>query len=205
MFRPPNRVDFPMHAPTPRRLTVPDSMILLAAVAITLASQRDRLVFIPTLIQYTAECIGQLAGWLPWQTPLKWQELERGLLRTLLGYSTRLLFGLLLIWTPAILWLRLRQPRPPLRDLMWQPGLVACGAAALGYWLYLDLIYFIPTTPYLRASVGSIVVAAWLVQWMGHRWRPEACWVDRLGRVVGFCWLATTIGFIGLAAKLLAN
>jgi hypothetical protein len=30
-----------MHAPTPRRLTLPDSMILLAAVAITLASQRD--------------------------------------------------------------------------------------------------------------------------------------------------------------------
>jgi hypothetical protein len=180
-------------------------MILLAAVATTLASQRGRLLFIPTRIQYSAESIGQLAGWLPWQTPLNRQELERALLMTLLGYSSRFLFGLLIIWTPAILWLRLRQPRPPLRELMWQPGLVACGAAALGYWLYLDLSYFLAPTPYVRATVGSIVVVAWLVQWMGLRWRPEACWVDRLGRVVGFCWVATTIGFLGLSARLLAN
>ena len=201
LHRPPNRPNSPMHAPTPRRLTLPDSMILLAAVAIALASQRDQLLAIPILIEYTVQCIGQLAGWLPWQIPLNRQKLEHALLMTLLGHSTRLLFGLLLILTPAVLWLRLRQPRPPLWDLVRQPGLVACGAAALGYWIYVDLSYLLgPTLPDLRATVGGLVAVAWLGQLMSRRWRPEACWVDRLGRVVGFCWLATTLGFLGLSA-----
>jgi len=175
-------------------------MILLAAMAISLVNERYLYLGLPIRIRYTIDCVYRLAGWSPWQTPITRSELVHDLLNTLLFDSTQLLFSSLLIATPAVLWLRLRQPRPSLRDLTRQPGLVACGAALLGYLLYVDLYHYFSTRRlYLRCTVGSAVVVAWLIQALSCRWQAEACWVDRLGRLIGLGWLVTMLGELGLA------
>ena len=39
-------------------------------------------------------------------------------------------------------------------------------------------------------SVGQAVIAPWLLLWLGGHWKPEPSWIDRLGRVLGWGWLA---------------
>jgi hypothetical protein len=41
------------------------------------------------------------------------------------------------------------------------------------------------------AFVGSALVGAWSIQLLSGRWRPEACWLDRFGRVLGAGWVAS--------------
>jgi hypothetical protein len=45
--------------------------------------------------------------------------------------------------------------------------------------------------PQIPSEVGCAIAAAWVVQWASGRWRPEAYWIDRLGRALGFLWIAT--------------
>jgi hypothetical protein len=118
----------------------------------------------------------------------------------------------------ALLICRLRRPRPRRRRLWLLPGTITALAAALvslqlfaeslaaavSLWLRsLD-----PASPqhgevpfppvlfefevhYLSAweSVAWGVGLPWLVMFLGGRWRPEASWVDRLGRALGVCWI----------------
>jgi hypothetical protein len=41
---------------------------------------------------------------------------------------------------------------------------------------------------------GLAVVSVWFIPYFSGWWRPSADWVDRMGRVPGFFWIA-----IGLA------
>jgi hypothetical protein len=116
-------------------------------------------------------------------------------------------------WSLAWLLLRLRRPRPRLRRLMRQPGMVACTASAvvLGIrlinhlsiagliachyggadaWGYLDDITTQDEMPFVPSQIGCAVAAAWAVQALGGCWRPERSWIDRMGRVLGWYWLA---------------
>lgn len=112
---------------------------------------------------------------------------------------------LLLAWTLAFLPLRLRNPRPPLRRLMRQPGMVACAAVAVvvlidatswgTYWAKAG-----PRTAGLMLErfwrghsqhPGPAVAVAWLGLALGRRARPEPGWIDRIGRFIGVLWLLT--------------
>lgn len=110
---------------------------------------------------------------------------------------------MLACWSIGWLALRLRQPRPAFPELMVQPGMAAC-TSALCYLLISsvplgilastgrDILFYFATVPYLQ--VGTAVISVWLVQALGQRWKPEASWLDRSGRLLGVSWILWTAG-----------
>jgi hypothetical protein len=127
------------------------------------------------------------------------------------GYLIRFLWPFLLAWTLTVLVLRSRRPRPPRRLLMRQPGLVACCAATLGtmvcFWP--SLVGVLAGVPLIDSvtrgpsrfwqesatgdgaaeAIGLAVATAWLTLVLTRGWHPEPTWVDRLGRILGACWI----------------
>jgi hypothetical protein len=117
------------------------------------------------------------------------------------------------MWSLAGLVLRLRQPRPDVRFLTRQPGMVAFMAAAIvlairlmnfgsvlsvlvidGTYFWLGQIALDLDPESWRAipsEIGCAVAAAWIVQATGGRWRSEPSWIDRMGRILGIYWIAT--------------
>ncbi len=45
----------------------------------------------------------------------------------------------------------------------------------------------------LGQDTGLAIAAVWVVLALGGRWRPARNWADRLGRIVGTCWIAATV------------
>jgi hypothetical protein len=199
----------------PRAFTLVDAMTLVAATALGLA--------------------GTQHGWKYWGYGWFW-NLDRGwtadaILRRL---PTLLALGLpaLVVFTAAILALRLQRPRPSLRRLLLQPGASAC-VAALAV-VALEVAGFVVSTLHFNYSrgylgkyiahvwsnhgilveittlvlvpmprrVGLAVMATWLVLALAGRWRGEPSWVDRAGRFVGFAWLASAL-FVWLDVHIL--
>jgi hypothetical protein len=94
----------------------------------------------------------------------------------------------LVLLTLAIAILRLCRPRPPWSDLVWQPGLWACGAAVIT----LDVLFW--TELYYGSNlppefVPCSVIIAWLVLAASRHCSPEASWIDRAGRFLGIAWI----------------
>jgi hypothetical protein len=105
--------------------------------------------------------------------------------------------------TFAALAIRLRPPRPRLRRLARQPGLVASlsvtlaapillvvfllGASKLG-WRLGDPI---PANYFGRLpfQLSCMVFGAWIAQALNGRWHPEASAIDRFGRLLGLGWI----------------
>jgi hypothetical protein len=109
-----------------------------------------------------------------------------------------LLFGM----TPIFLILRLRRPRPTLRRLIIQPGVVAATAIVFGlFWVtgWVQIVF--PdrlnsmTGPWI--AVGDTVAIAWIVLAASGNWTIEPGWVDRLGVLLGAA--AIGIALLGLA------
>lgn len=109
----------------------------------------------------------------------------------------------LAVWTPALLLLRLRQPRPRLNRLARQPGAVACAVAtlaivAVAVWA---LTLWAARSRFMQAhdlqgvflsyssEVCFAVVGGWSVLALDGRWRSETSWIDRGGRVTGVAWI----------------
>ena len=111
------------YKPADRKFTLLDAVILLAATAIGLAGVREYFDML-----FTQSFRLPSGGWTP---------------GAILGHIPRvleILFPLLVAWTPAVLVLRLRRPRPVLRRLFLQPGASACGAITLALVLGLSEI-----------------------------------------------------------------
>jgi hypothetical protein len=153
-------------------------MILVAALAVWFAALR-----------YVAE-----------NTNLRsiWHLGDYGLIRILHNQIGLLLF---LLSSAAVL-MRFRSPCLSRRDLWRQPGLAACAAANLGVAvqaLYMALYshaalltweHFIMGAFWTGwANCGSAVAGAWLTLIFTGRWRAEVSAIDRLGRMIGACWL----------------
>ena len=94
----------------------------------------------------------------------------------------------------ALIPLRLRQPHPRWQVLRWQPGLVACFAVLLslilGTFTYLQLIvaHSNGLTIWMQmvvspSHVAPMIIAMWSLLAIGKRWRSEASWIDRAGRM----------------------
>jgi len=92
------------------------------------------------------------------------------------------------ILTLTFLVIRLRRPRPALRQLIWQPGMMACTIITL---LFPTLFFATDrrSGPLVWLFMSASVAAAWLAAWWGGRMRPEPGWIDRLGRGLGVCWI----------------
>jgi len=112
-------------------------------------------------------------------------------------------FGLLLfIVSLALLVIRFRPPRPARRRLWRQPGVAACAGGFLGVaikalstavenhaalrdWNRFDMQVLWGPWPYC----GAAVAGAWIALIVTGRWRAERSAIDRLGCLVGACWL----------------
>jgi hypothetical protein len=172
-----------MRSRTPRKATILDGMILVAAAACGLALSRA----IDSPYYVSSNWFGRIAD---------------GVVRV----SAVLPF--LMTFTPAVLIMRLRRPRPGWRRLARQPGVAACAAAMMPVvFAWLEAAYlewdprhesvFAATLPWGPGLVfcecgyhaGVWVLAAWLALALSGRRRSERSGIDRLGRLVGVGWL----------------
>jgi hypothetical protein len=177
--------------PTSRRRvpTILDGIILIAASAVGLALARA----------------GSLS--LGWGThPGSISRLADG---------TRLASCLVLAWTVAFLPIRSRAPRPPWREVLRQPGAVACCAACLS--VVIGAIAVIPlvvsalskTAPFLvqniavsvlsNQNIAHSVAAAWMALALSGVGRGDGGWVDRMGMALGTFWLLALAFLASLA------
>jgi hypothetical protein len=176
----------PLPSKPVRRFNLGDAMILIAATAVGLGLMRtfafevirDQRPINPRLDTFGSRVVMQVA------------------------LAAVVLTPLLAMLSVAVLILRLRRPRPLLRKLTRQPGMVASLAATIGVVLglvvFLAYVYRVLIGDFESFGEGVImgafpiayaVAAAWGVLAIQKRWRAERHWLDRLGRVLGAAWL----------------
>jgi len=169
-----------MPEPASRRFTIADGMALVAATGVGLALARA----------YSDAFHG-----IPFHpSPSSWRTTD---------YLRTTSSCMVACWMLTILGLRLRRPRPRLRRLARNPGFAASCALAAG--LAVGMIEAIPRAiggprdlmpgPFERVSGlmiwgGRTVLGAWILLAVFRLWRPERSWIDRLGRVLGWSWIA---------------
>ncbi len=116
---------------------------------------------------------------------------------------------LILPFSAALTWSRLRRPWRPARRLAREPGAVAqlalavCLLAILADEVLAQMLPGPPGTrrisviwtPLMNPAVrlaswpGPAVLAAWATQWLGGKWRLRPGWIDRLGFALGMTWV----------------
>jgi hypothetical protein len=126
-----------------------------------------------------------------------------------------LLVPFLVVGSLSLFALRLQPPRPRLRQLLQQPGTIACAlasVASIAIGLTVLGSHFTSGRPLAASWVGAVddlrpdrltivssligmtVLMAWVVLRAKRQWRPESSWIDRLGRLVGMGWTLMTFG-----------
>jgi drug/metabolite transporter (DMT)-like permease len=155
-----------------RRLTLADSLILIAAVAVGLA-------------------IARIA-----QTAYRSDDSPSLIVMGLMS-----IYWASLMVMVSLIPMRLMNPRPPWRRVRRQPGFIACAAVAFGVVhraLYFGVIRFWQPAFWANYNVlsliasptiGWIIISAWFVLAVSGPWRPEPSWIDRSGRVLAIAWI----------------
>jgi hypothetical protein len=111
-------------------------------------------------------------------------------LRNTLWYALQVAETVLIGLTLAFLALRLRRPRPPLRTLLRQSGMVAVLAMIFGLFLGTGLLLYafpgrVDSFTAAPIAIGGSVAVAWTVLVLGRLQEPDPGWVGRLGRLLG--------------------
>ncbi len=112
----------------------------------------------------------------------------------------------LIVPSLAILALRLLGPRVRGMRLRRQPGYIASLVVILAIFLHLsfyssvlpgmmDIRWDLASRKFLLqtcepSAIAPAIAIAWFVQWVLGAWRPERSWIDRLGRGIGWAWIA---------------
>jgi hypothetical protein len=157
----------------PRRFTLLDSMILVAAVAVGAALNRT-LFSIGGVDHSTKGPLGATAIFVGLYISPCW----------------------LVPFTLAALALRIRGATPPVRLAFRSPGMAGCLAALPGLlianaapaWMRMGIIRSL--------EVGASIVGAWFVLAALGYWQEDRDWVDRLGRLVCLGWLASASAWL---------
>ena len=183
---------------TARRFGLCDAMVLVAATAVGLASFPYTFGDLSKYAIKLLKLVGDLAA-----PQRDWRD------RVVSVYYIFAQFAGLLLpfcsaWSLALIILRLRQPRPALREIAVQPGAVACGSALLATLCFSILVGFIlvigppallePDTDSWALHrmllilvgpplIGFTVLGAWFTLVLGGRFRIEA-------ELVGSSWTA---------------
>ncbi|MEW4568218.1 hypothetical protein AB1L88_10150 [Tautonia sp. JC769] len=178
-----------------RQVQVADALILVAATAIGLAWGRESLG-----VAISGEGVGLLAREFDAPRPMTFAERLR---QFTMGAARLLACGSI-----AVLIVRLRPPRPRRARLISQPGTVAAAVTA-AYLLVVAAGFVLAVV--IRAKykptwsdyagqavppyeIAQAIGAVWLVLAFAGRWRPERCWIDRLGIAIGLAWIGLTVG-----------
>lgn len=190
-----------MSARPPRKFTILDGMILVAAIACGFALRRA------VLDSFHGFWVMQDESWLIGI----WVMLDESwLIRNVRGLSCAATPFLTML-TPTVLLLRLCRPRPRRIELFRQPGMVACCASILPLVVCLarfalaclkrstsgddpfELVNAAIDFQSEGYSVGLWVLGAWLALALSGRRRAERSWIDRLGRTIGVGWLMVLV------------
>lgn len=185
----------------PRRFTLLDVMILVAATAPAMLLWRAYLRCNPALPYLVSD--------------------ERGPSKLRMWVWVCGLVPPLAVLTLALLPIRWIPPRPRPRRLLRRPGTTTSLVAALawavvlarvvGDWpmmIYVHIPTLGPIQPVdlltlrlvgMKDMVGPGVALSWALLWLGGGRRPEATWIDRAGRIAGAAWVA-----LGLASWIIS-
>jgi hypothetical protein len=174
-----------------------DAMILLAGMALSLSTGAYLLVFLAN--QFGRLCAVATAYrmdlFYDWRS--FWSQTHDHLRNTLwYGFQVAeiFLFGMM----PAFLLVRMRRPRPSLRALLRQPGMVAALAIVFGvFWVtgFVHIMFPNQANAGTAAgiSAGGTVAVAWCLLAMSRMWESEPGWVDRVGRLLGCAAIGTAL------------
>ncbi len=126
-----------------------------------------------------------------------------------------LLLPFLVVGSLSAFVLRFQRPRPALSQFLQKPGAVACAVATLAIvptGLMVLATHFSSgraasfawagvlddLKPENLSVVASLIGLAILVAWIAMRatgqWKPEASWIDRFGRLIGWGWILMIFG-----------
>jgi hypothetical protein len=180
-----------------RRFRLTDAMILTAGVSIWLSQGVH-------LFESFASPLSLFHPQVAHHGPDTWHwpwfagyDQKRYTLWYYIQFASAFLSGL----TPAYVLLRLTPPRPPLRAVLRQPGMVAGLAVIFGLfwgtgWLLMLFPKFVNSMTAAPIAVGGSVALAWLILGLSRQCQSEAGWIDRLGRSLGV--IALGSGLLGL-------
>jgi hypothetical protein len=185
--------------PLRRRFTLGDGLILIASLALTLSVLRSTNWFarIPRSVSIWWDARPRFVGGFPWF--FAWGPSARMAVSLMVAEFVLLLSSVLFGLTLVQPFLRLRRPRPPLRDLARQSGFVVCLGVIVGSLIFVDLEW----VARIDVAWGAILASALLLFWpvLGlPPWRSEASWIDRLGRAVGWGWIVVIASVMVLIA-----
>ncbi len=192
-----------------RQLNILDAMVLIAATALGLALLGFSVGGLGVIREQVKESL-DFSGPVPHNWP-RWVWT----IVTWYGLIVEVSFPFCASWTIAILALRVRRPRPSMRRLLRQPGTVACYSAAIfllpallgsicllasSYFAF-DISFDSPEWQrglalcfiFLPSLPGSAVLSSWVTLRLVGRWRSEASWIDRVGRLLGAYWIAAIL------------
>lgn len=158
--------------PRCRQFNLGDGMILTAALAGWLAYMR----YMAVVLLPTAPVREKV---------FTWDVIQRAWVSWLVLALSSLLV-LLSTMTLAFLVMRLRQPRPPLRTTLMQPGMLGCLTVLVLF--VVGLLLPGANHPLMPLLFPFTILSVWIsaVSW---GWlRPEAGWLDRFGRTLGAFW-----------------
>jgi hypothetical protein len=172
-----------MQANVPRKFTLVDAMVLIAAIAASLMQVRHifpNKSFVPD----------EYSWYEVWQFGLVLNEM---------------LSVVALCLSLALFILRLANPRPRARRLFRQPGMAACMVVVVysillvaSFCVYrLDQLTIRNAPLYAgdviglltSSTLGGAVAGAWIALWSSRAVRLEPSWIDRSGRALGAFWI----------------
>ncbi len=158
------------HEP-PRKFTLFDDIVSMAALGLAFALGSTHLTYLwanLSAIPYPGP-----AGWGGIWAYLRTRTDVSGSI-VMLSFTS--LECLLVCWTLAFFIMRLRKPRPPLRRLVRQPGMVTCEVWLLGMFLGICISMFeaYPLLgPVVVVLTACAIPVAWTVLALRGRWEAE--------------------------------
>jgi hypothetical protein len=178
-----------------RPFTLGDGMIVIAASAGWLALVPTWAEFLWGHIQALPfDTIHSLTGW--WQYFTSRADVTGSMVMA----ASNVLVTFLMPFTCAFVLMRLRKPRPPMREVLAQPGMVA--VEAMVFALGITLLIMTLTRPTMMGAVVWVatVPVSWIALKLAGHWRPEAGWIDRFGRALAVGWMLLLPAYVGLYA-----
>ncbi len=185
-----------------RDFGVSDAMAVIAGIALATWGGSRLVVNLVQQAIWLCRTIADYKTPLYVRAPQLWRQQIAMAWSTVLWYAFQVFEVLVLSMTLSFLLMRLRPPRPPIRDLLRQPGTVAGLAVTFGYfwvtgWLHRLFFGRIIDQCATAVAVGLTVAVAWLILALCRQWAAEPGWVDRMGRLIGAA--AIAVGLLAFA------
>ncbi len=179
-----------------------DAIVFIAATAFAFA---------------TIRAVSRVPSSLVFYTPYSTMVFDPPVLERLkdASFLTSVISALLIAWSVALLFSGSWRRNRGLRDILSNPGLVACVVALAVLPLAIVLLFTITiaiTLPqgalfelpdgaaagmsinavldFLKRKVGVCVMIAWTALALGRSWSKPSDWVEWAGLAIGSCWIA---------------